>query len=145
MLSSSSGDRDLADVVEDRAVGHRGQLVAAQPNVRGQAGRAIGQAPAVAVDRRVLGLHRVGQRGHDRVRLFLAVRQLADAQRAVDACQQLVALDRLAEEVHGAGIDHRDHLAPRATLGQRQDGGRGGARMRTQLPCRRPACPCGSG
>ena len=128
------GDADLADVVEQRAVGHALQLAVAQAHVGGQAGRAVGQVAAVVLEAEVLGLDRVGEGDDDVVRLLHAPDDLARPIGAAQAGQQLDLLEGLGHEVVGARIEGRDHVRGRGVRGEHDDGQRHRARVGAQAP-----------
>ena len=77
-------DADLPDVVEQRAVGDCVQLLGRDVAAQRDPGREMGEPLAVVLGRRVLGLHGVRQRGHDRVGGFHPHERAAKAQCAAD-------------------------------------------------------------
>ena len=111
------GHADLAHVVQQRAVGHGLELLAAQADVRANARRVVGQPAAVVDEADVLGLDRVGQRGHDLRGALERRDRSTQAHRAPDAGEELHLLYRLGQEVIGACVERRDHVLHRRVRG----------------------------
>ena len=139
------GDADLADVVQQGAVGDALQLAVAQAHVGSQARRAIGQVAAVVLEPEVLGLDRVGQGDHDVVRLLHAPDDLAGPKGAAQASQELDLLEGLGHEVVRAGVEGRDHVRGRRVRREHDDGQRHGAVVGPQAPADLQAVHAGQG
>ena len=115
------GHADLADVVQQRPVGDRLQLFAAQSDLHPDAGRVMGKPATVMHQADVLGLDGVGERGHDLRGAFEAGDRAPQPYRAAHPCQQLDLLHGLGQEVVGARIERRDHVVQRRVRGDDDD------------------------
>ena len=114
-------DADLPDVVEEGAVGDGVELLGREPDAQRDPGRMGGEPLAVVLRRRVLGLDRVGEGGDDGMRRFHPDEGTSEAKGAADAGEQLRPVERLADEVVGAGVEAVDDVLRRAAAGQEED------------------------
>ena len=101
---------DLADVVQQRAVRHSLELLAAQADVDTDACGMMRKPAAVMDKSDVLGFDRVGQRGHD-LRCALEGHDCStQAHGTANSSEELHLLYRLREEVVGACVERGDHV-----------------------------------
>ena len=112
------GNRDLADVVEEAAAAERFQVAGRQAERAAKSGRVARQTLAMALRRRIARFDGRAESEHHRFgRLELIGVALQPHQRS-DPCAELHRIERLAEEVVGAGFDASKALAP---IGLRRD------------------------
>ena len=108
------GDADLADVVQERAAVQRIEIAAIEVQLRAERRRVGRQPLAVPFRVGIARLDDASEREEQRFGRLEVVGQALDANQRAHARVQLLGVDRLVEEIVGAGADGVD--ARRALL-----------------------------
>jgi hypothetical protein len=101
----SIGNRDLADVVEKRAAMERVELVLIQLQMPAEHRGVVGQTLAVPLGARIAGFDDPPEREEERFSGLEIVGQPLEPHQRTDTRLQLLGIDRLVEEVVGAGVE----------------------------------------
>jgi len=105
-------DRDLADVVQERAAMQRVEIGLIQPQLTAECGRVVGEPLAMSLGARVARLDDAPEREEERFgRLEIVGEPLEPHQRS-HARLQLLRVDRLVEEIIGAGVETGEARLP---------------------------------